>query len=56
MSKIIWRTEPTNVEKLVDDLCIGVKSQSNQEIAGSPRNCFRASLGIKNNGCRALNG
>jgi hypothetical protein len=25
-------------------LWIGVKGQSNVEIAGSPRNCFRASL------------
>ena len=33
-----------SVEKLWDELCIGVKSQSNMEIAGSPRNSFRASL------------
>ena len=32
------------VEKLWDELCIGVKCQSNVEIAGSPRNSFRASL------------
>ena len=33
-----------SVEKLWDELCIGVKCQSNVEIAGSPRNSFRASL------------
>ena len=27
-----------------DELCVGVKFQSNAEIAGSPRNSFRASL------------
>ena len=32
------------VEKLSDELCIGVKGQSNLEIAGSPRNRFRSSL------------
>ena len=32
------------VEKTWDELCIGVKCQSNAEIAGSPRNSFRASL------------
>ena len=51
-----WRTEPTNVEKLGDELCIGVKGQSNLEIAGSPRNSFRASLGYESYGGRALNG
>ena len=33
-----------SVEKLLDDLWIGVKGQSNLVIAGSPRNSFRASL------------
>jgi hypothetical protein len=33
-----------NVEKFWDDLWIGEKFQSNPEIAGSPRNSFRASL------------
>ena len=33
-----------SVEKLWDELCIGVKFQSNVEIAGSPRNSFMASL------------
>jgi hypothetical protein len=40
----LWRPEPTNVEKLGDELWMGVKGQSNSEIAGSPRNSFRASL------------
>ena len=39
-----WRTEPVRVEKRWDEVCIGVKCQSNVEIAGSPRNSFRASL------------
>ena len=33
-----------SVEKLSDEVCIGVKCQSNVEIAGSPRNSFRASV------------
>ena len=32
------------VEKVSDDLWIGVKGLSNWEIAGSPRNIFRYSL------------
>ena len=36
-----WRTEPTNVEKLADDLWLGVKGQSTLEIAGSPGKLFR---------------
>ncbi len=36
-----WRTEPTDVEKSRDELCLGVKGQSNSEIAGSLRNLFR---------------
>ncbi len=32
------------VENCSDDLWIGVKGQSNREIAGSPRNIFRYSL------------
>ena len=45
-----------SVEKGWDDLWIGVKGQSNSEIAGSPRNSFRASLEVKSCGGRALNG
>ena len=44
------------VEKISDDLWIGEKFQSNPEIAGSPRNSFRASLVFKFIGGRALNG
>ena len=43
-----------SVEKLWDELWIGVKCQSNVEIAGSPRNSFRASLEVKIAGGRAL--
>ena len=39
-----------------DELWVEVKCQSNPEIAGSPRNVFRYSLGLKMNGGRALNG
>ena len=40
----MWRTEPTRVENLGDDLWVGVKGQSNFVIAGSPRNAFRCSV------------
>ena len=46
----------TSVEKGGDDLWIAEKFQSNSEIAGSPRNSFRASLGEEAGGGRALNG
>ena len=46
----------TSVEKGGDELWIAEKFQSNPEIAGSPRNSFRASLGVKSYGGRALNG
>ena len=45
-----------SVENGSDDLWIAEKFQSNPEIAGSPRNSFRASLSIKYRGGRALNG
>jgi hypothetical protein len=45
-----------SVEKGWDDLWIAVKFQSNSDIAGSPRNSFRASLEVKRHGGRALNG
>ena len=45
-----------SVEKLWDEPWIGVKCQSNVEIAGSPRNSFRASLEVKNADGRALIG
>ena len=39
-----------------DDLWIAEKFQSNSEIAGSPRNSFRASVVPEITGGRALNG
>ena len=45
MGNTTWRSEPTDVEKSVDELRLGVKCQSNQELAGSPRNAFRHSVG-----------
>ena len=45
-----------SVENGSDDLWIAEKFQSNPEIAGSPRNSFRASLGVKDRGGRALFG
>ena len=44
------------VEKCLDELWVGVKGQSNSEIAGSPRNIFRYSLGPVSDGGRALDG
>ena len=35
-----------NVEKFSDELWVGVKGQSNSEIARTPRNAFRCSLDI----------
>ena len=43
-----------SVEKLWDELWIGVKCQSNTEIAGSPRNSFRASLEVESIGGLSL--
>ena len=54
MSKIKWRAELIVVEKARDELWIAEKFQSNSEIAGSPRNSFRASLDVKIYGGRAL--
>ena len=51
----MWRTEHTPVEIVGDDLWIAEKFQSSSEIAGSPRNSFRASLYVKIVGGRALN-
>ena len=44
MGETNWRTEPTPVEKLADELWLAEKFQSNTAIAGSPRNSFRASV------------
>ena len=43
-----------NVAKFSDDLGVAEKFQSNSEIAGSPRNSFRASL-VQASAGRALN-
>ena len=55
MSKIKWRAELIDVEKARDELWIAEKFQSNSDIAGSPRNSFRASLEVKICGGKALN-
>ena len=39
-----------------DELWLAVKFQTNLEIAGSPRNSFRTSVGNEFNGGKALNG
>ena len=39
-----------------DEVWLAVKFQSNVEIAGSPRNSFRTSVGYEFNGGKALNG
>ena len=44
MGKTNWRTAPTVVEKAVEELWVGVKGQTNPEIAGSLRNIFRYGL------------
>ena len=46
MGNTNWRTAPISVEKLTDELRVGVKGQSNLEIARTPRNAFRCSLFI----------
>ena len=55
MSKIKWRAELIDVKKSRDEVWIAEKFQSNSDIAGSPRNSFRASLEVKTYGGRALN-
>ncbi len=44
MGNTTWRAELLSVEKLLDELWIAEKFQSNLELAGSPRNVFRYSL------------
>jgi hypothetical protein len=39
----------------LDELWVGVKGQSNQEIARTPRNAFRSSVGVKSDRGRATN-
>ncbi len=55
MGKARWRTEPGSVAIDLDDLWLGVKRQTNPEIAGSPRNSFRASVASEFHEGRALN-
>ena len=50
-----WRSEPVSVEKDLDELWVGVKGQSNWEIARTPRNVFRYSVGVELRGGRATN-
>ena len=38
------RARSRSVEKLLDEVRVGVKGQSNSEIARTPRNAFRCSL------------
>ena len=47
MGKANWRSERISVEKLLDDLRVGVKGQSSWEIARTPRNAFRGSVVIE---------
>ena len=52
MGNTKWRSAPTDVEKSADEVWLGVKCQSNPELAGSPRNVLRRSgceynLGVK---------
>ena len=56
MVKTTWRSEPVLVENSLDELRVGVKGQSNSEIAGSPRNIFRYSLAQESAGGKALDG
>ena len=41
----MWRAEPFTIAKVTDELWVEVKCQTNLEIAGSPRNSSRASVG-----------
>ncbi len=52
--KVEGRPEPVGRVTPWDELWVGVKSQSNSVIAGSPRNSSRASLLVATGG-RALN-
>ena len=39
-----WRLGVLTVEKVLHEVGLGAKGQSNLDIAGSPRNSFRTSL------------
>ena len=43
---IVWCGRRESVEKLLDEVRVGVKGQSNLEIARTPRNAFRCSLAV----------
>ncbi len=47
-ARVTMRRGPNQLmcEKSVDELCIGVKCQSNLELAGSPRKALRHRVGI----------
>ena len=40
-----WRPAPISVEKRLDEMSVGVKGQSNLEIARTPRKAFRCRVG-----------
>ena len=42
-SSPVRKTRNLSVEKLLDEVRVGVKGQSNSEIARTPRNAFRCS-------------
>ena len=46
--KTLWRTEPTPVEMVADELWVAEKFQSNPEIAGSLRNSFKIAGSLRN--------
>src|SRR5581483_9145326 len=48
-----WRAEPVAGSKAREELWVGVKCQTNAEIAGSPRNAFGGSPGVGPRGGRA---
>ena len=55
-SKMRWRPERVTVANVSDEVWVEVKCQTNQEIACSPRNSFRASVLRERHGGRALDG
>ena len=48
----VWRSAPTSLETLADNLWIVVKCQSNPELAGSPRNTLRRSVWCSSRGVK----
>jgi hypothetical protein len=52
----MWTPAPVSVENGWEELWVGVKCQSNAEIAGSPRNALRCSVVLFCLAGRALNG